>query len=105
MKPQAIEEYSDDLITLDVYCALTMKTAKSVYMKIYRKAWTEGKEFFRDPQKSIWISRSGVQEWVRQGVTPQALKQEQAQFKSSSGSRVKLSTAMKLSHGALPRLT
>jgi hypothetical protein len=104
----AAEELLDDLITLEVFHQQTKITKKAVYEKISKGVWTEGKEFFRDPQRRIWISRSGYQQWIISGSqkpTQQALNQERRQFKSSSGSKVKLTTVTKHSSGAPPQLT
>lgn len=51
------EELLDDLITLEVFHQQTKITKKAVYEKISKGVWVEGKEFFRDPQRRIWISQ------------------------------------------------
>lgn len=96
----------DDLITLKVFSQQTGITKKAVYEKIYKKTWTEGKEFYRDPQGKIWVSRSGYQEWIRSGLKPslQALNHERTQFKSTSAKKVKLTTVTKHFPGNLPQL-
>ena len=103
----AAENLLDDLITLKVFSEQTGITKKAVYEKIYKQTWIEGKEFYRDPQGKIWVSRTGYQEWIRSGLKPsqQALNQEKTQFKSTSAKRVKLTTVMKHSPGSPPQLT
>jgi hypothetical protein len=99
-----LEQHLDDLITLAIFCQLTGMTKKAVYEKIAAKKWRHGFEIFKDPDGKIWVSRSGYQAWVRQGVTPQALSHEKKQFKSNSNSKVKLTTVTKPSNGCPPQL-
>lgn len=103
-----IDAALDDLITLEVFSQQTKITKKAVYEKISKGAWTEGEQFYRDPQRRIWISRSGYQQWIKSGSkkpTQQALNQEKKQFKSTSASKVKLTTVTKRSLGSPPQLT
>jgi hypothetical protein len=103
---EILNDLLDDLITLKVFTQLTGITNKAVYGKIHKNTWTEGKEYIKDPEGRIWISRSGYQQWIRSGFTPtqEALNQERTQYKSTSASKVKLTTVTKHSHGLPPKL-
>lgn len=104
---EKLNEYLDDLITLKVFTQLTGITKKAVYGKIAKGTWSEGKEYFKDPQRHIWISRSGYQQWIISGTpkpTQQALNHERARFKSTSASKVKLTTVTRHSRGLPPKL-
>lgn len=54
----------DDLVTIDLCPFVFGLTRKAVEGKIARGQWVLGRQYHRDPQGGIWISRKGVRAWV-----------------------------------------
>jgi hypothetical protein len=40
---------------------------RAIRCKIDEGKWLEGREYYRDPDGSIWIDIKGVMQWVAQG--------------------------------------
>lgn len=54
----------DDLVTIDLAALVFGLTRKAIEAKMARGQWLEGRQYHRDPQGGIWISRKGVRAWV-----------------------------------------
>ena len=78
-----------DLIPHLAYCKLIQKGDQYVKGKIKDGKWTEGVQYFKDPDGQIWVSLNGIEQWVKsniqQGSDRQALASKSASHGRSSG--------------------
>jgi hypothetical protein len=73
------------LLPLETYCAIFSRySVDAIRKKIARRDWTEGKEYHRAPDRSIWIDIAGVERWATSSETSKSMPAKSA---SSSGLR------------------
>ena len=74
-----------DLIPHLAYCKLIQKGPQYVKGKIKDGKWTEGVQYFKDPDKQIWVSLKGIEQWVTSNIQQGLGQQAQASRSGSHG--------------------
>jgi hypothetical protein len=59
-------EITVDLVHHKHYSEMVGRNPQWAMTKIKAGKWTEGQEYFRDPEGRIWVSIKGVEKWLTQ---------------------------------------